>query len=231
MMKLTDKIWFENDAEKRGYLWAYFIQQADLSIKTLQLSPKYAEVKQRKTEYQNLLEFAKQFDSRNNQIAGINQLEKQLFFSNPLASDDIKQRVKEIQTSYLPQLEKRIEAFTDLKHFLYDIVKIEPVGILNSYNKEGFLFLRNSESCFVKTYSYFISNYVNANERTLVKLCPVDEFKYSINYGYNQHKKSLNRNRTYYLNCYALESEMDLPLDYSFLPIAKGKLSKFLAIS
>ena len=136
-----------------------------------------------------------------------------------------------MQTTYLPQLEKRISAFTDLKHFLYNVVKIEPIGILNLYNKEGYIFLRNSDSKFVKTYSYFISNYVNNNKRTLVKLSPIDEFKYSISYGYNQHKKRLNHNRKVYLNCFAIESEMDLPLDSTFIAIAKGKLSKYLAAS
>ena len=77
MINFTDEIWNENDAEKRSYLWSYYLQQTDLSLKSLQLSPKYKEVKQRKSEYTSLLEFWDKFDKRNRQIVAIDTPNKQ----------------------------------------------------------------------------------------------------------------------------------------------------------
>lgn len=230
MINFTDEIWNENDAEKRSYLWSYYLQQTDLSLKSLQLSPKYKEVKQRKSEYTSLLEFWDKFDKRNRQIVAIDTPNKQFIFKNPFETTNLSQVIYEVQNTYLPQLDKRINAFTDLKHFLYETIQFTPIGIEQSYYKEGYLFIRNTSSRFVKTYSYFISNYVNALERTLVKLNPLDEFTVSISYGLEQHKRSLNKTKSYYLNCYAVETDLELPLESTLIPIAKGKLSRHLKV-
>ncbi|MEY2924484.1 MAG: hypothetical protein RLZZ337_1032 [Bacteroidota bacterium] len=228
MNHFLDTIWNETDPEKRFYLWKYYLQQTDLSLKNLQLLPRYREVVNHKNECDRYIEFVNTFDLRNQRITGINELQSTFTYDNPLASDEIKHRVNEVQSEYLPQLSKRVNAFQDLKSFLYNVVNLEPIGIEQAYHKEGYLFVRNTDSTQVNTYSYFISSYVNSKARSIVKLTDLGSFNYSISYGFDQYKKSLNSKNKHYLNCYAVHSQMPLPWNDTLLPIAKGKLSKYL---
>ena len=227
-MNITTDIWSEPDFEKRKLLWAFYLQQVDRSIKNLTLSPKYKEVKNNKSELHNLVSFMRLLKDKGQDLVGIDFSKLKLIYNAKSQDDALIYRLDEIENEFIPAIEKRYFEYSQLKDFLYDVISIETIGIENIYSKEGYLFLKHKRASKVYTYSYFISNYVNKNKRSLVKIKRINEFRYRIGSNLLNHKQQLNKQHNYHLNCYLLESEVDLPFESTFLPIAKGKLSRYL---
>ncbi len=227
-MKFTTDIWNEDDREKRGFLWSYYLQQVDESIRNLRLSPNYKQLKDHTIQLKNIVAFISDFKENNQELTGVDLSQLKLIYTPNITDESLLNRVSEIEERYLPELSKRYHEFLQLKDFLYSMVSIETVGIEQMYSKEGYLFLKHKNERKIQSYSYFISNYVNEHERTLVKLTPINEFNYELQYNYIHYKMQLNKRHNYNLNCYLIETEVDLPTQPTFIPIAKGKLSRYL---
>ncbi|NNJ55338.1 MAG: hypothetical protein HKP14_04380 [Bacteroidia bacterium] len=227
-MKITTDIWNEVDKEKRGFLWSYYLQQVDESIRSLKLSPNYKELKNNTIQLKNIVAFMTDFKENNLELSGVDLTQLKLIYTPNISDESLFNRISEIEERYLPQLNKRYQEYLQLKEFLYSVVSIKTVGIEQMYSKEGYLFLKHKNERKIQSYSYFISNYVNENKRTLVKLTPLDQFNYELQYNYIHYKMQLNKRHNYNLNCYLIETEVDLPTQSSFIPIAKGTLSRYL---
>jgi hypothetical protein len=227
-MKITTDIWNETDKEKRSFLWSYYLQQVDHSIRSLKLSPKYKEVKSNQRELRQLVAFIEALQNKNQELVGIDLHALELLYQANKDDESLIARLDEIRFEYIPEIEKRFQEYNQLKAFLYDSVSIHTIGIENIYSKEGYIFLRNRKDQNIFTYSYFVSNYVNENKRTLVKLNPISQFKYKLGTNLINKKMQLNKGHSYNLNCYLIETEVELPLQATLLPIAKGKLSRYL---
>ncbi len=227
-MDILINIWNELDFEKRNFLWSYFLQQVDNDIKNLKLSPRYKQVLKTREDLINISAYVKLVSEQNEEIKGIGVNSKQQFYKSKLNSSKIIERSNEVEFKLLPEIEKRYTEFSAFKDFLYKVVKIKPVGLERDYTKDGYLIIKNKNHNTIRTYSYFISNYVNRNKRSLVKLNHLESFQYKEKYNFIDYKMGLNRKHDYNLNCYLVESEVKLPLKETLVPIAKGSLSMYL---
>lgn len=225
-MKWSTHIWSEHDREKRQFLWAGFMQQIDRSIRDLHLSPFYSAVRSNRDELESFLRFTESVDLRERSLFGIDLQTLELIYE--LDRGVIHERVEEIETFYLPQLDQRFREYTALKQFLYEMITIKSIGIENLYTKEGLLFIRNKANHTVYVYRYYVSNYVNARERSMIKLQLLDQLNDRLGLNLVKYKQDLNDRWPYDLNGYLIESEIKLPHQKSVIPIAKGKLSRYL---
>ncbi len=227
-MKITADIWNEGDKEKRHFLWSFYLQQVDQSIRSLKLSPQYREVVSNKDEMKQLVNFIDTVQNNDKQLVGLDLSALKLLYESNQTQEGLQSRLEEIKNVFIPQLDKRYHEYAQLKDFLYQNITIEPVGIENLYSKEGYLMLHNKDEMNIYAYSYFISNYVNNKKRSIVKLKPVKVIRYGLETNLINQKKLLNKAHQYHLNCYFLETKMDIPFHSTFLPIAKGKISRYL---
>ena len=230
-MNILRNIWYETDAEKRDYLWKHFIQQTDVRLKKMKLSPTYKTINQLQYDLESLVYAVTHFSGQQKRLSGIDFENKKLLYNYTPTERDIQQRAKEIETDILPVIHVRKDTCYALKDYVYENVNIHTVGIEKLYNKEGYVFIKNSIEAEVYTYYYYKSNYVNSKQRSIIHLKYIDRFAETLSTTLNWYKMQLNKQYNTALNSYLVESSLDLPLEQTLLPIAKGKLTHHLRFS
>jgi hypothetical protein len=119
---------------------------------------------------------------------------------------------------------------------IYDIVEdhlsIQPVGIIPLNPECGYMFLKGGSTAATNVYEYQVTFFENATEKFkaihthFIKAC-----EKNISTTFQSIKSDMLRENKLLPNpaTYAIETEMSLPLEETFLPIAKRMLVRHLS--
>jgi hypothetical protein len=112
-----------------------------------------------------------------------------------------------------------------------DKLTISPVGIIPLEQNEGYFFLSNTMSQ-TRVYQYRLSIYEKRDEKyRSIRTEFIDTWYRSIANTYEHIKSDLVRNRNQLPNpaVYAIQTEMNLPVEETLLPIAKRSLVRYIS--
>jgi hypothetical protein len=107
-----------------------------------------------------------------------------------------------------------------------------PVGLLPAYKDEGYLLLRWGAHQETRAYSYTVTLFERENARYKgLRMQYLDTWPKSIVWTPQQIKTELVRSHTALHNpaVYAMETDLELPLQETILPVAKRVFIKYLA--
>lgn len=229
LMKFIDKITQTRDREKRKYLWLAYLQQLDDHLRSYKLSPSYRELNSVKRELQEIVDNVANLKEAHKELIGLDTSIFNGLYKSKISQEDIDQLIEDIEQLMLPSTINKSSAFLEFKQFVYSITSVEPIGIEQLYDKEGFAFIKHSEHALTKVYQYKISSYANAAKRIKVYFHPLMEFRYTLTRTYEHVKRELHKNNTLMqLNSYLIECRYKMPLEQTILPVAKGSLVQFL---
>jgi hypothetical protein len=207
-----------------------YLRKVDNNLKALELSPRYRELSTIYTELKNFIQTTDQLKEQDKRLLGFAEESYEPVFHSNVSQEDIEYLLEDMRSIFLPATELKHANFTQLKEFVYHSTKVEPIGIEQLYNKEGYAMVKYESDKLTQVYRYKISSYANTSSRIKVYLHYLDSFEYSLSQSFEGMKAKLNEKETFgSLNTYLVQCALEVPYDSTLLPIVKGSLYKYIS--
>src|ERR1041385_8803859 len=234
-MRSLSETWFADgyiDFELKKYTLLAYLQEVNKYFDEQKLYPQLADVI---FHYNNLVSFREnkkflqeQFPKK---LTGI-QLEKlQVLYEQMMQDDELMEELEQIIHYAAGEMRSTITNGTELYELVEDKLQISPVGIIPLEQNEGYFFLSNTVAQ-TRVYQYRLSIYEKREEKyRSIRTEFIDTWYRSIANTYEHIKSELVRNRSQLPNpaVYAIQTEMNLPVEETLLPIAKRSLVRYIS--
>ena len=221
------------DFEYKKYLLLAYLQDVGKQFGETKLYPWLAEliehykstvaIRENKQNLKNL------FPHR---ISGIDTTTKQVNYENILSDDELMQELENIIAYAIPQFENRVEEGKNVYDIVEDHLHLQPVGIIPLNIACGYMFLKGGETTSTSVYEYQVTFFENASEKfKAIHTHFIKIFAATISTSFQSIKVDLIRENKQIPNpaVYSIESEMTLPMEETFLPIAKRMLVRHIS--
>ncbi|HQV00501.1 MAG TPA: hypothetical protein PLO59_05025, partial [Bacteroidia bacterium] len=129
----------------------------------------------------------------------------------------------------IPQFEKHMQAGKKVYDFIEAQIKFLPVGIIPLHMSEGYIFLRNGRETEMRVYNYQITIFESADEKyRSIHTTFVSSYHKHFANTYESIKRDIIKQHTEMPNpaTYVFESDLNIPLEPTYLPIVKRMLVK-----
>jgi len=236
-MNLSETWFLEGyiDFELQKYRLLAYLQEVNKCFNETKLYPPLADVI---FHYNNLIAFRdnKKFlqDQFPKRLDDVNIRKVELVYERILEDDQLMSELEEITNYALDRMKSTIDSGTEIFEFVEKKTRIEPIGIIPLYKNEGYMLLRFGKYAEVRGYSYTITLFENKDAKYKgVHISYIDSWQKGISNTYESIKKDLIRSIRTLPNpaVYCVETELAVPLNETFLPIAKRLLVRYIANS
>jgi hypothetical protein len=235
---VLSETWFMEgyiDFELQKYRLLSYLQTVNQYFHQNKLYPQLSDVI---FHYNNLVAFKdnKRFlqDQFPKRINEVNMQKLELAYEQMLADDELMQELENITNFAIERMKSTIDSGAEIYDFIEQKITIEPVGILPLYKNEGYMLLRYGQYSEVRAYAYNITLFEHKDAKYKgIKVQYVDSWTRSIANTLENIKIEIIRNIRTLPNpaVYSVETDLSVPLDETFLPIAKRMLVRQLAVS
>lgn len=151
-----------------------------------------------------------------------------------IRDDELMQEIESIIEFSIPQMEQHLHTGKKIYDKIEEHLNFFPVGIVPLNTDAGYLFLRDGTRSDTKVFEYELSFFDNASERyRAIRTKFVSVYEKSISNTYESIKQELLHEYRALPNpaTYAIETDMLLPLEETFLPLAKRALVKHISVA
>lgn len=219
------------DFEYKKYLLLAYLQYVQRHFKDTKLYPALAELV---THYRNLHHFVEQKatmeDGFPKELEAIDLKKLKLAYKSVAQNDETLATVERLVRYSLPQMKAALENGREVYDLIEEHLRLETVGLVPLRKEEGYLILSKSRGHYM-VYNYVLSafsassvgyrglqtQFVRAYKRNIVHTLP------HIKTDLIRKNRHLPNPATYVVN-----SEINIPLKETFLPIAKKMLTSHL---
>lgn len=232
------KDWFTQgwvDFELKKYTLLAYLQDVRNEFAATRLYPVFGELID---HHRNLSEFMRNKQKMQSGFAkdlkGIDLETGTLVYHESLQDDPSMAQLAEIAEYSLPLLRDHVEEGKTIFDFIEQKIEIEVVGVMPLYRDEGYFLLRSGSAADVNAYAWQATVIEKADERyRAIRTEFVGHFRYSMTNTFETIKMELVRNRKEMPNpaTFSLVSPLQIPEQEAFLPIARRKFMRFLAIA
>lgn len=234
-MKPLSENWITEDNldfEYKKYVLLAWLQGVEQNFKTIQLYPALGELiahyRRAVQLKQNKSDLASFFPK---QLKGFGKDKLEPEFESLLEDDEMMQALERILEFSIPKFEARVNEGKDIYEFIERGIEMTSVGIVPLRTTEGYLFLsqKNSDT---KVYSYEMTIYSQHDSPwRALRTQFISEWKKSFTNSFEAIKTELIRTNRDLPNpaVYVAVSEHCIPVEASFLPVAKRMLLRTLA--
>lgn len=229
--------WFMDgyiDFELQKYRLLSYLQEINKHFTETKLYPQLSDII---FHYNNLLAFRENKkllqDQFPKQLGQINLTKLELVYEKMLADDELMEELERITLYAVEQMKGTINNGAEIYDFVEKQVRIEPVGIMPLYNKEGYMLLRYGQYAEIRAYSYTISLFEHQSERYKgIRVQYIDKWNKSVANTFEHVKLDIIRAIRTLPNpaVYSVESSLNIPLDETLLPIAKRMLVRMIEV-
>ena len=234
-MRSLSETWFADgyiDFELKKYTLLAYLQEVNKYFGENKLYPQLGDVI---FHYNNLVAFREnkkflqeQFPKK---LSGIQMERLQVLYEQMMDDDELMEELEQIIQYAAGEMRSTITNGTELYELVEDKLEISPVGIIPLEQNEGYFFLSNTRSQ-TRVYQFRLSIYEKREEKyRSIRTEFIDVWYRSIANTYEHIKSELLRNRTQLPNpaVYAIQTEMNLPVEETLLPIAKRSLVRYIS--
>jgi len=221
------------DFEYKKYMLLAYLQHVSENFSDQRLYPylsdlveHYRSLKRIKDNKKNLFE---KFPERLNG-ADIEQFK--LMYEKMVEDDALMQEVESIIDYSLPQMEIYLKEGKKIYDFIEERLRIYPVGIVPLNNDSGYVFLKLKYDNETKVYEYQITFFENPEEKFRgIHMNYVGSYEKNLMNTFEAIKSDLLRYNKALPNpaTFVIETELMIPFDETFLPMAKRSLVKRIA--
>lgn len=149
-----------------------------------------------------------------------------------IQDDELMKEIESIIEFSIPQMEQHLRIGKKIYDLLEEHLNFFPIGIVPLQTDCGYLFLRDGKRSDTNVFEYQVSIFENANERYRgIHTRFISVFEKSISNTYESIKNELLHEHRSFPNpaTYAIETDMLIPLEETFLPLAKRTLVKHIS--
>lgn len=235
-MKSLSETWFADgyiDFELKKYILLAYLQEVQQYFNETKLFPQLSEVI---FHYNNIIAFRdnKKYlqDHFPKRFTGIQLQKLELLYEKMIENDDLMNELEEIITYAEKQMQTTISQGSEIYELIEENITITPVGIIPLDLNEGYFFLSSYENKKTKIYQYKLSIFERHDEKyRSIKTEFVCDWQRNISNTYETIKYELIRSRKNLLNpaVYSIESELQIPIDETLLPVAKRSLVRYIS--
>lgn len=221
------------DFEYKKYVLLAYLQHVSHEFDQTKVYPVLAEliehyklVKSFKDNKQNIM------NSFPQRLSSIDAEKFRLSYEQIIQDDQIMSEIGEIVDFSLPRFAHYLNEGKKIFDYVEQTLVIQPVGVVPLNTNHGYIFLRDGKNSDTKVYEYELTIYEQPDEVYRgIHTHYVDSYRQSFTNTYPSIKNELIRQYKKLPNpaVYAIESELTLPLEETFLPIAKRMLVKHIA--
>ena len=222
------------DFEYKKYLLLAWLQRVESDFRTVRLYPSLSELiahyRNATILNQNKNELTAQFPKK---ITGIDKHGLQLEFEALMQDDETMIAIERLLNFSIPKFEEWMKEGRAIYEFIESGIELTPVGIVPLRTSEGYLFLSQSTGGDTRVYNYEMTIYDSAESgwRSL-RTTYISSWKRSLTNTFESIKAELIRTVNDLPNpaVYVAVSERDIPVEPTFLPIAKRMLLREISI-
>jgi hypothetical protein len=226
---ITEK---HTDFEYKKYVLLAFLKNTKEELEAQRLYPAVVYLRE---QYEYLIGLKASFEllesklSKN--IKSIDIHNYKIVYQSIFEDDKMIQDINNIIQFSIPLIEKQLYKANQIISNVEQHIDITPVGLTPLICKEGYLLLNTAHQMQTKVYTYQLTFYENSkvNYRG-INTQFIGDFKKSISSTFEFIKLDLIRNNKNLPNpaTYLVATEMTLPIEFTFLPVAKMKLAKLI---
>ncbi|OFY84254.1 MAG: hypothetical protein A3F72_14635 [Bacteroidetes bacterium RIFCSPLOWO2_12_FULL_35_15] len=235
MQKLSYN-WFTEkqvDFEYKKYILLAYFQEVKHDFDFVKLYPVLSDLI---TQYRNTLAFVENKNRIQNlfpqKVIGIDSEQLHLQYEQLIQDDKLMLEIETIINYSLPKFEYYLEEGKKIYDFINEHLKIFPVGVIPLHIQEGYLLLKDTSENNVKAYQYAIklSNTPDENYGS-VATDFVEEYRCTFSNTFENIKLHLIKQYKNLPNpaTYAIDTDINIPLQETYLPIAKRILVKYIS--
>lgn len=234
-MKTLSETWFADgyiDFELKKYTLLAYLQQVNKYFNENKLYPQLSDVI---FHYNNIISFQKNkkiLQSRFSKQLTLIQIQKlQLLYEQMVEDDEMMKELEDIILYAEKQMQSTITNGTEIYEFIEEKMQISPIGIIPLKQDEGYFFLSENQTQ-TRVYYYRLSIFENQDEKyQSIKTEFIQSWYRNFVNTYETIKRELIRNKTAIPNpaVYAIETDLDFPVEETLLPIAKRSLVRYIS--
>jgi hypothetical protein len=221
------------DFEYKKYLLLAWLREVSDQFTESRLYPSLAELVKHYRNVVSLRDNTKNlFDSFPGAVAGMDVANFRLIFDKLIDDDQVMQEIGSIIDFSIPQFEKHISEGRQIYDFIESRLNIFPVGIIPLHTDEGYIFLKYAPERETMVFEYQITIFENPDERYRgISTSYITSFPETLSQSFEQIKLDVIRYHGKMPNpaTYVIESELKVPLQETFLPLAKRAFVRHLA--
>jgi hypothetical protein len=235
-MQSLNKNWItENqiDFEYKKYILLAYLQHVSDNFTEYRLYPylsdlieHYRNLKSIKDNKQHLYNL---FPER---MKGADFEQFRLVYEKIVEDDSLMQEIESILEFSIPKMENYMREGKKIYDFIEDRLKVYPVGVIPLNTESGYLFLKLGTSTDTKVYEYHISIFENPVEKYRgIHVSYLKTYEKSLMNTFEAIKSDLIMYNKNLPNpaAYVIETDMTIPFEETFLPLAKRTLVKRIA--
>lgn len=235
-MKKLDPNWLINglvDYEYKKYLLMAYLQEVRSSFSRTELYPFLADLV---FHYRNLLSIQKNQslikESFPKELTSADFIKLKLNYRRIIEDDEVMKEIEQILSFAVPTIKSALEEGKDIYEFIESQCEISPVGVTPLYADEGYMLVTQAPGKETVVYRYQVTVFENVDEKfrglntTIIEKSLKSQF-----YTFESLKIDLVKRYKELPNpaTYAIISNLKLPLEPTFLPIAKRLLMKYIS--
>lgn len=234
-MEKLNKDWITEkhiDFEYKKYVLLAYLQHVSEDFTEARLYPSLSELV---AHYRNLISLREHkknmYESFPERMASADLNNFKVMYEKILEDDQLMQEIENIITFSIPQFEKQLAEGKKIYDFLESKINIFPVGIVPLQLNEGYLFLKKGKEKDTQVYEYQITLFENPDEKYRgIYTQFVCTYEKSFHNTFEGIKADLIRYHRKLPNpaTYVIETELSIPLEETFLPMAKRTLMKYV---
>lgn len=232
-MEFLNKNWItENqiDFEYKKYILLAYLQHVSENFTEYRLYPYLSDLVE---HYRNLksLKDSKQYLYNHfpERMKGTDIEQFKLIYEKIVQDDALMQEIESILEFSIPQMEVYLREGKKIYDFIEERLKIYPIGVIPLNSESGYLFLKSGTSTDTRVYEFQISIFENPVEKYRgIHLVYLKTYEKSLLNTFEAIKSDLLRYNKNLPNpaTYVIETDMTIPFDETFLPLAKRTLVK-----
>ncbi|MBL7925380.1 MAG: hypothetical protein JNK61_00595 [Bacteroidia bacterium] len=232
-MESLSKNWITEkyvDFELKKYMLLGYLQHVSKHFDAIKLYPHLSELIM---HYKNVVELKDNknalYESFSERLLGADIKEFKLLYEKILHDEPLMKELESIIDFSIPQFEKHMQAGKKVYDFIEAQIKFLPVGIIPLHMSEGYIFLRNGRETEMRVYNYQITIFESADEKyRSIHTTFVSSYHKHFANTYESIKRDIIKQHTEMPNpaTYVFESDLNIPLEPTYLPIVKRMLVK-----
>lgn len=235
-MATLNKDWLTEkhiDFEYKKYVLLAYLKTIEDEFQATKLYPSLSELFEHYKRVRDLKDGKQQMlDSFPARLQGFDFEKFKLSYEKIMQDDGLMQEIETIINFSIPQFEFYLNEGKKIYDFVEEHIHISPVGLMPLYPNHGYMFLKNEKTAGTKVYEYQITIFEQPEEKYRgINTRFITSFEHSITNTFESIKNDLIRANKNIPNpaTFAIESDIGIPVDETFLPIAKRTLVRFVA--
>ncbi len=222
------------DFEYKKYLLLGYLQQVTKNFDETKLYPAFNELIMHYKNVMELKENKKSFENNfNSRLLGIDIREFKLLYENILHDDELMLELESIIEFSIPQFEKHMNEGKKIYDFIESNIHLIPVGIMPLRINEGYIFLHSNKQKEMQAYTYQVTLFEASDELYRgIHTSFVGCYTKNLSNTYESIKRDVINYNKQLPNpaTYLFETDLEIPIEPTFLPIAKRMLVKHVSI-